>query len=158
MQDTGSWDAPLGQLVLYPARCRGTVCGKPGAPSESAHFSQTHRIYGCRRRIRLRVGSTTKIITALVMVPPSAMVVEFGFSMPWTPKLIASVASRVTTLWPLIQARIFSLLTQRPKPTILATLSILYTADHITPHRPMPAKKLDDAVGVKMDMVKPPAN
>jgi hypothetical protein len=25
-------------------------------------------------------------------------------------------------------------------------------------NRPMPAKKLDDAVGVNMDMVKPPAN
>src|ERR1019366_1791928 len=99
------------------------------------------------------MGSTTKIITRLVMVPPNAMVVEFGFSIPWTPKLIASVASRVTTLWPLIQARIFSLLTKRPKPMILATLSILYTADQITPHRPTPAKKLDDAVGVNIDMV-----
>src|ERR1019366_8276269 len=104
------------------------------------------------------MGSTTKIITRLVMVPPNAIVVEFGFSIPWTPNLMASLASGVIALWRLIQARIFSLFTKRPKPMILATLSILYTADQITPHRPTPAKKLDDAVGVNMDMVKPPTN
>src|ERR1035438_521115 len=88
----------------------------------------------------------------LSSVPPSAIAVELGFSGLCVPKLMISVVSRVTTLFESIQSRIRSLFTKRPKPNILATASILYTADHTTPQRPMPAKKLDDAVGVNMDM------
>src|ERR1039457_2635236 len=103
--------------------------------------------------MRKRTGITTKIMMKFVQVPPSAKTVLFGFSIPCTPKLKTSVVSSVTTRLPLILSRISSLLTKRPKPNILATFSILYTADQITPHRPTPAKKLDDAVGVNMDMV-----
>src|ERR1035437_6693895 len=111
-----------------------------------------------RPRMKKRTGITTKIMMKFMQVPPSAKTVLFGFSIPCTPKLKTSVVSSVTTRLPLIHSRISSLLTKRPKPNILATFSILYTPDHITLHRPIPAKKLDDAVGVNMDMVKPPAN
>src|ERR1035438_9307687 len=99
-----------------------------------------------------RIGRTAKIMMALSSVPPNAIAVELGFSGLCVPKLMISVVSRVTTLFEFIQARIRSLFTKRPRPKSLATLSILYTADHTTPQRPMPAKKLDDAVGVNMDM------
>src|SRR5664280_1870088 len=102
--------------------------------------------------MRKRAGITTKIMMKFMHVPPSAKTVLFGFSIPCTPKLKTSVVSSVTTRLPLSHSRISSLLTKRPKPNILATASILYTPDHITLHRPMPAKKLDDAVGVNMDM------
>src|ERR1035441_1994719 len=103
--------------------------------------------------MKKRTGITTKIMMKFMQIPPSAKTVLFGFSIPCTPKLKTSVVSRVTTRLPLIHSRISSLLTKRPKPNILATFSILYTPDQITLHRPMPAKKLDDAVGVNMDMM-----
>src|ERR1017187_4193381 len=104
-----------------------------------------------RPRMKKRTGITTKIMMKFMHVPPSAKTVLFGFSIPCTPKLKTSVVSNVTTRLPLIHSRISSLLTKRPKPNILATFSILYTPDQITLHRPMPAKKLDDAVGVNIE-------
>src|ERR1039458_2492196 len=101
--------------------------------------------------MKKRTGITTKIMMKFIAVPPSAKTVLFGFSIPCTPKLKISVVSSVTTRLPSIHSRSRSCFGKGPKPNILATASILSTADHTTLHRPMPAKKLDDAVGVNIE-------